>query len=205
MVTRSIALVPTLSVALIAKEVENLTGMNDLLNCVQMIQLPFALLPIITFTSNKAIMHEFRSSRYETAYYEGREVQLLLNLVSFRLSDIFYILFSFIVISINLYFSTDYIMSNLGNEWHVILLMVLACIVYMSFVGYLAIVCLSAGRLVPEGLKKVNSFSGQGSIDVWKGPFGVEQSSLNNKSALKRWKLSNLLSKRPFKSSTFFF
>ena len=68
LITRSIALVPTLSLALIAKGVENLTGMNDLLNCVQMIQLPFALLPIITFTSHRDIMHEYKSSRYHIIF-----------------------------------------------------------------------------------------------------------------------------------------
>ena len=60
--TRSIAIVPTLSLALKAQAVQNLTGMNDLLNCVQMIQLPFALLPIITFTAHRRIMFDFCTS-----------------------------------------------------------------------------------------------------------------------------------------------
>lgn len=61
--TRAIAIMPTLGVALMARGVENLTGMNDLLNCVQMIQLPFALLPILTFTSHNKIMFEYKNSR----------------------------------------------------------------------------------------------------------------------------------------------
>jgi natural resistance-associated macrophage protein len=60
--TRSIAIVPTLLLALKTQGVQNLTGMNDLLNCVQMIQLPFALLPIITFTAHRRIMFDFCSS-----------------------------------------------------------------------------------------------------------------------------------------------
>lgn len=63
LVTRSIAILPTLFVAFRSGGVKHLTGMNDLLNCCQMIQLPFALLPIITFTSHKDIMYDFVSSR----------------------------------------------------------------------------------------------------------------------------------------------
>ncbi|VDN39197.1 unnamed protein product [Gongylonema pulchrum] len=64
LVTRAIAIVPTLAVALRINGVRDLTGMNDLLNCVQMVQLPFALIPIITFTSSPKVMLDFRSSRY---------------------------------------------------------------------------------------------------------------------------------------------
>lgn len=60
--TRSIAIVPTLLLALRTQGVQHLTGMNDLLNCVQMVQLPFALIPLITFTANQRVMFEFRSA-----------------------------------------------------------------------------------------------------------------------------------------------
>lgn len=63
LVTRAIAIVPTMFVALTLNGVRDLTGMNDFLNCVQMIQLPFALIPIITFTSSKRVMHGFKNSR----------------------------------------------------------------------------------------------------------------------------------------------
>lgn len=63
LVTRLIAIVPTLAVTLFANGVHSLTGMNDLLNCVQMIQLPFALIPVITFTANQHVMFEFKTSR----------------------------------------------------------------------------------------------------------------------------------------------
>uniref|UniRef100_A0A914DY82 Uncharacterized protein n=1 Tax=Acrobeloides nanus TaxID=290746 RepID=A0A914DY82_9BILA len=133
LITRSIAIVPSLSLALMSNGVENLTGMNDLLNCVQMIQLPFALLPIITFTSNKDIMHEFISSRYFQA---------------------FTMIFSIIVISINLYFSTDYILSSAGQEWYIWLAMILGCIVYLTFVLYLALACFNAAEILPNFIVK---------------------------------------------------
>ncbi|KAK6028937.1 metal ion transporter, metal ion transporter family [Ostertagia ostertagi] len=66
LVTRAIAILPTLAVTFVANGVRSLTGMNDFLNCIQMVQLPFALIPIITFTSSRKIMHDFRSSKYAT-------------------------------------------------------------------------------------------------------------------------------------------
>lgn len=56
--TRFIAIVPTFCVAFFSK-IEDLTGMNDLLNAVMALQLPFAAIPTIAFTSNRAIMGEF--------------------------------------------------------------------------------------------------------------------------------------------------
>lgn len=58
LVTRSIAIVPTFCVAFFS-HIEDLTGMNDLLNAVMALQLPFAVIPTITFTSSVAIMGEF--------------------------------------------------------------------------------------------------------------------------------------------------
>lgn len=69
LVTRAIAIVPTLVVISITDSVQKITGMNDLLNCVQMIQLPFALIPIITFTSHSKIMFEFKSSRLLSSFF----------------------------------------------------------------------------------------------------------------------------------------
>lgn len=59
--SRSLAIVPTLFVA-IFQNVERLTGMNDTLNALMMMQLPFALLPIITFTASERVMKKFRLS-----------------------------------------------------------------------------------------------------------------------------------------------
>ncbi|XP_070645207.1 natural resistance-associated macrophage protein 2 isoform X6 [Bos indicus] len=56
--TRSIAIIPTLLVA-VFQDVEHLTGMNDFLNVLQSLQLPFALIPILTFTSLRPVMSEF--------------------------------------------------------------------------------------------------------------------------------------------------
>ncbi|KAF7636563.1 hypothetical protein Mgra_00003954 [Meloidogyne graminicola] len=114
--TRSIAIVPTLSLALKAQAVQNLTGMNDLLNCVQMIQLPFALLPIITFTAHKKIMFDFCTT---------------------LTGQVFAFFTSLIVITINLYFSFDYIMSELDGTWLAWSMLIGPGSIYIIFVLYL--------------------------------------------------------------------
>lgn len=58
MVTRLIAIVPTFCVAYFSN-IQDLTGMNDILNAVMSLQLPFAVIPTIAFTSSAAIMGEF--------------------------------------------------------------------------------------------------------------------------------------------------
>ncbi|XP_030436680.1 natural resistance-associated macrophage protein 1 isoform X2 [Gopherus evgoodei] len=56
--TRSFAILPTVFIAAF-KDVSHLTGMNDLLNVLQSILLPFAVLPVLTFTSMRPLMQEF--------------------------------------------------------------------------------------------------------------------------------------------------
>ena len=51
LLTRSIAIAPTLALAVFS-DINGLTSMNDFLNAVMSLQLPFALIPTLTFTSN---------------------------------------------------------------------------------------------------------------------------------------------------------
>ncbi|KAL3084731.1 hypothetical protein niasHT_031616 [Heterodera trifolii] len=125
--TRSIAIVPTFFVALRAQGVQNLTGMNDLLNCVQMVQLPFALIPIITFTANRRVMFDFSSTT-------GAQV--------------FAFFTSLLVILINLYFSFDYILSSLDFAWYAWALLFGPGTLYMAFVVYLLFICLQSMGIV---------------------------------------------------------
>ncbi|XP_055520294.1 natural resistance-associated macrophage protein 2-like isoform X1 [Leucoraja erinacea] len=133
--TRSIAITPTLLVALF-QDVERLTGMNDFLNVLQSMQLPFALIPILTFTSMTSVMHDF------------------VNGLAWKIAGGVVI---FIVCAINMYFVIVYV-SSLG---HVALYLVAAFIslAYLSFVGYLIWYCavslgvpfLSCGRTTVLG------------------------------------------------------
>uniref|UniRef100_A0A8C8SG16 Solute carrier family 11 member 2 n=1 Tax=Pelusios castaneus TaxID=367368 RepID=A0A8C8SG16_9SAUR len=118
--TRSIAITPTLLVA-IFQNVERLTGMNDFLNVLQSLQLPFALIPVLTFTSLHPVMNDFA------------------NGLGWKIAGGVLIL---IVCCINLYFVVVYV-TALGH----LALYVVAAVVsvaYLCFVAYLSWLCLVA-------------------------------------------------------------
>ncbi|MBN3317704.1 NRAM2 protein, partial [Atractosteus spatula] len=118
LLTRSIAITPTLLVA-IFQDVQHLTGMNDFLNVLQSLQLPFALIPILTFTSLTSVMSDFTNG---LAWKIGGGLLIL------------------VVCAINMYFVVVYV-AGLGS----VLLYVLAALLsvaYLVFVGYLAWQCL---------------------------------------------------------------
>ncbi|CAG5982310.1 natural resistance-associated macrophage protein 2 isoform 2-T4 [Menidia menidia] len=138
LLTRSIAITPTLLVA-IFQDVRHLTGMNDFLNVLQSMQLPFALIPILTFTSLRTIMDDFANGLF------------------WKISGSIVIL---VVCAINMYFVIVYV-----TALNSVLLYVLAAFLslgYLCFVGYLAWHCLIAlgvsrldfGSRVPWGLSR---------------------------------------------------
>ncbi|XP_068576218.1 natural resistance-associated macrophage protein 2 isoform X1 [Cebidichthys violaceus] len=118
LLTRSIAITPTLLVA-IFQDVEHLTGMNDFLNVLQSMQLPFALIPILTFTSLTSIMNDFA------------------NGLVWKISGGVVIL---VVCAINMYFVVVYVTAL--NSVLLYVLSALLSIAYLCFVGYLAWHCL---------------------------------------------------------------
>ncbi|GMR61714.1 hypothetical protein PMAYCL1PPCAC_31909 [Pristionchus mayeri] len=128
-VTRSIAIGPTILLTLLSGDVHSLTGMNDLLNCVQMIQLPFALIPIITFTSSERIMHNFKSS---------------------KAFQVFALTTSMVVIAINIYFVQDTILNQFGTRWYVFVLLIAPTVIYFCFVMYLLSICLFECNLISK-------------------------------------------------------
>ena len=60
--TRAIAILPALSVAFI----HNYSELDTALNILQSIQLPFALIPLIKFTSSEKIMGSFANKKWVT-------------------------------------------------------------------------------------------------------------------------------------------
>ncbi|XP_071333528.1 natural resistance-associated macrophage protein 2-like [Trachinotus anak] len=120
LLTRSLAITPTLLVA-IFQDVHHLTGMNDFLNVLQSMQLPFALIPILTFTSLPSLMNEFA------------------NGLVFKIGGGLVIL---IVCAINMYFVVIYV-TALNSVWLYVLAAFLS-IAYLTFVGYLVWLCLIA-------------------------------------------------------------
>ncbi|XP_037636651.1 natural resistance-associated macrophage protein 2-like isoform X1 [Sebastes umbrosus] len=114
LLTRSIAITPTLLVA-IFQDVEHLTGMNDFLNVLQSMQLPFALIPILTFTSLTSIMNDFA------------------NGMVWKISGGIVIL---VVCAINMYFVVVYVTAL--NSVLLYVFAALLSVAYLCFVGYLA-------------------------------------------------------------------
>ncbi|XP_028261425.1 natural resistance-associated macrophage protein 2-like isoform X1 [Parambassis ranga] len=120
LLTRSIAITPTLLVA-IFQDVEHLTGMNDFLNVLQSMQLPFALIPILTFTSLTSIMNDFA------------------NGLVWKISGGIVIL---VICAINMYFVVVYVTAL--NSVPLYVTAALLSIAYIGFVVYLSWHCLVA-------------------------------------------------------------
>ncbi|XP_043821965.1 natural resistance-associated macrophage protein 2 isoform X2 [Dromiciops gliroides] len=118
--TRSIAIIPTLLIS-VFQDVEHLTGMNDFLNVLQSLQLPFALIPVLTFTSLRPVMSDFA------------------NGLGWRIAGGLLVL---LICCINMYFVVIYV-QDLGNLVLYVVAAV-ASVAYLCFVFYLSWQCLIA-------------------------------------------------------------
>ena len=96
----------------------DLSSMNDLLNCLMSLMLPFAVIPAITFTSSKDIMGEFTSG---------------------IVSKLFAISLSILVIAVNIYFVLEYVIGLGITNAFFIIFVVLTGILYLLFCAYLTI------------------------------------------------------------------
>jgi natural resistance-associated macrophage protein len=117
LLTRSIAILPTLFLSLSA-DLAQLTSLNDSLNALMSLQLPFALLPTLTFSSSERVMGSFKN---------GFANKLIATSLSF------------VVIAINLYFvySFAFVEKNIPiNIWTSILILIFV-IYYIIFILYL--------------------------------------------------------------------
>nr|CAD7431350.1 unnamed protein product [Timema monikensis] len=115
--TRTIAITPTFFIAYYS-EIEKLTGMNDILNAVMSLQLPFALIPTIAFTSSPQIMGEFKNGFFTT-------------IVSIALSAL--------VIAINIYFVVHTVFTDNTLTWLPLLGIALMGLFNLLFCVYLVI------------------------------------------------------------------
>ncbi|RZC14257.1 Malvolio, partial [Asbolus verrucosus] len=114
--TRTIAIIPTFCLAFFS-HIEDLTGMNDLLNAIMSLQLPFATIPTIAFTSNPQIMGQFVNGWF---------------------NKVASILLSILVITINTYFVVQ-TMKDLHLQWYALLVVIIIGICYLIFCAYLVI------------------------------------------------------------------
>ncbi|KAL3276613.1 hypothetical protein HHI36_011985 [Cryptolaemus montrouzieri] len=114
--TRSIAMVPTFLTAFFST-LDELSALNDFLNVVMMLQLPFAVIPTITFTSDPKIMGPF------------------VNGIMFKVCSV---VLGIVVVAINGFF----LFTNLFQEQlsvASIALIAIASILYILFVLYLTL------------------------------------------------------------------
>lgn len=82
LVTRMIAVIPTFAVAFYS-EIEQVTKMNDYLNAIMALQLPFATIPTIAFSSSTIIMGEFANG------FWNKLVSILLSVVVIGINLVF--------------------------------------------------------------------------------------------------------------------
>ena len=117
LLTRTVAIFPTFFVAFYSN-IQDLSGMNDLLNCLMSLQLPFALIPTIAFTSNSKLMGDFKNG---------------------LLAKAFSISLALLVISINIYFVINYVMAQGITNPGFIFLIGLVGLFYLLFCFYLTL------------------------------------------------------------------
>uniref|UniRef100_A0A1B6J7X1 Protein Malvolio n=2 Tax=Homalodisca liturata TaxID=320908 RepID=A0A1B6J7X1_9HEMI len=113
--TRAVAIVPTFFVAFY-NNMADLSGMNDMLNAIMSLQLPFATIPTIAFTSNPHIMGEF---------------------VNGWLNKLISILLSLLVIGINVFFVVDSVLRSMTDNYILLIGLGLYSIIYLSMCLYL--------------------------------------------------------------------
>jgi len=132
--TRTIAILPTFMIAFY-EQITDLSGMNDLLNCLMSLMLPFAVIPTITFTSNRKIMGEFANGLP---------------------SRIFSISLSLLVIAVNTYFVISYVIKLGITNAAFIFFVIVVGIIYLLFCLYLIIdMMISMGSSRISGLPLV--------------------------------------------------
>ncbi|XP_024381410.1 metal transporter Nramp4 [Physcomitrium patens] len=119
LVTRAVAIVPTIIVALIfdssANELDNL---SEWLNVLQSIQLPFALIPLLCLVSNARVMGVF---------------------VITKVTKVIAWTIAVLVISINMYLLLVTVLSRLANSTPIIVILTVIILFYVCFVIYLVL------------------------------------------------------------------
>ncbi|XP_034233265.1 protein Malvolio isoform X1 [Thrips palmi] len=115
LLTRTVAIVPTFFVAFYS-QINDMNDMNDYLNSIMSLQLPFALIPTIAFTSSKAIMGDFANGT-------------LTIIASFLLAAV--------VIGINTYYVVQLVIDQFSTNYAVIAGVLIFGVFYLLLCLYL--------------------------------------------------------------------
>eukprot|EP00252_Welwitschia_mirabilis_P023379 TRINITY_DN6590_c0_g3_i1.p1 TRINITY_DN6590_c0_g3~~TRINITY_DN6590_c0_g3_i1.p1 ORF type:complete len:499 (-),score=38.09 TRINITY_DN6590_c0_g3_i1:446-1942(-) len=116
LITRMVAIIPTVIVALIFDSSESkLDFLNEWLNVLQSVQIPFALVPLLCLTSKEQVMGYFKIGRS-------------LKVIAWTIAAL--------VIAINGYLIFDFFVNEVYSLWVMSLLLILA-VLYVCFILYL--------------------------------------------------------------------
>ncbi|GAB6031038.1 hypothetical protein CHUAL_007852 [Chamberlinius hualienensis] len=118
LLTRVIAIFPTIFVAIFSG-LDDMTRMNDILNAVMSLQLPFALIPTLTFSCWPAVMGEFATGGF---------------------NKVMIILLGIVILGINFYFIGYNVATGLPNLWYAYFGVAIIGVIYIVFVIYLTMV-----------------------------------------------------------------
>jgi len=139
MVTRLIALVPSLIVAI--SFTSNLDTMNEWLNVQQSVQLPFALIPLLVFNCNKRIMGDFRLSGWK---------EIVLWIASLG------------IITINIYLAWTSVLDQFGKKTSLLYVMIsLFILIYLLFTFWIVWVGRLRYLIYPSNKNRTNSLDGR--------------------------------------------
>lgn len=116
LITRSIAIVPALLVAILS--IGNLDFLDECLNALQSVQLPFAILPLILFSSSPIIMGEFVAGKF--------------------LRTLVWTIF-FVLLGINVYLVINLAGALLPNSAWVFVILGFVGLLYFGFMAFVAI------------------------------------------------------------------
>jgi len=117
LVTRFVAMIPT-ALVLFWTDMQTATFLNDILNTVMSIMLPFAIMPTLCFTSSPFVMGEFANGLF---------------------NKIAVCVLSLIVICINIVFVVQWVGEYIPSEWYYLLPISLAAVFYFGFIAYLLV------------------------------------------------------------------
>mmetsp|Transcript_21484 Transcript_21484/g.15676 ORF Transcript_21484/g.15676 Transcript_21484/m.15676 type:complete len:166 (+) Transcript_21484:830-1327(+) len=108
MVTRCIAILPALIVALLDEQA--IDEVDNILNVVQSIQLPFALTPLVKFTATSLVMGMFANSKLMTVVAAGLGIMLvIMNIVGLFPTDSEWWVYVLVVAGLIIYFGLLFI------------------------------------------------------------------------------------------------
>eukprot|EP00760_Papus_ankaliazontas_P033407 PhM_4_TR6326/c0_g1_i1/m.1913/K21398/SLC11A2, DMT1, NRAMP2; natural resistance-associated macrophage protein 2 len=179
MFTRIVAIGPAIAVALIASgNSEQLDTIQDWLNILQSIQLPFAVLPVIYFTTSRATMGEFANT-------------LLTNVIMWAATGV--------IVGANLYLVITFVHDNLPENALTISLLVVLGLGYVVLNAYLLMGCFGVLRKLQHKFN-IGGKGGDTTADITAAAAGGDDSSMgteNGNNVMKDGRNNAVVNKSP--------